>query len=358
MSSSTLNRFIIHQLVKGESEPRLAKETLDLNDDTISSLAEKILELFEKKTSVIYGIFRSKTQKFPLELKNSYQDKVSDDDFIALTESTMESMQLAMKNTAGTGGYITFIDYSKGINQYLLAVMIKNTKAFQLENLKPKEASRVDTTKLYQAININVQGYIKTFKAKDDEEIRSYVSFITKANEPSGYFLDAFSCKANVTPSKATTAAPKAAKEFLISCGVDKKTATKAYYDVVDLLIEHSEKPITISKIHRKVNEYIPHDLFEKKKDEFLAFSKDEAYQIPDEFLSKGKTATALRQIKGHGEGWELNFDKEMIGLKDKDVNKTFMYDMKNDLLYMPNLPEQLKDRILSELNIVNENDK
>lgn len=356
MSSANLSKFIIHELVKGESAPRLADEVLDLNQEVISSLAKQVIELFEKKTSVIYGVFKSSTQDFPNALSLSYQ-KNQNEDFISLTRSTMKSMQFAMSNTAGTGGYITFIEYSKGTIDYLLAVMIKNTKAFQLEKLKPKEAVRIDTSKLYQAININMPGYIKSLNKAADDGVRSYISFISKANEPSGYFLDAFSCKANVTPSKATAAAPRAAQNFLISCGVSKQVAKKAFYEVVDLLIENAEKPISINKIHLKVNQYLPDERYEELKDSFTAFAKSEDYQIPDVFQSKGKTAQGLRQIKGQGEGWELHFDKDMIGLKGKDVKKVFMYDSKLKQLYMPDIPEELKGRILTELNI-NENDE
>nr|WP_203565558.1 nucleoid-associated protein [Alteromonas profundi] len=181
---------------------------------------------------------------------------------------------------------------------------------------------------------------------------RFNISFVSKAGEPSGYFLDAFSCKANVTPAKATASAPKAARSFLLSVGVEKEKAKEAYYAVVDLLIESAEKPISISKIHRKVNEYLPENIYENTKDDFLAYAKNEEYQLPDTFQSKGTTARSLRQIKGEGEGWELNFDKDIIGLKGKDVDKSFMYDRDNDILYMPKIPSELKERIIQELGL------
>lgn len=358
MASYVLSKFVIHELVKGEDEPRLADELLDLSDTVISNLALEILELFDKKTSVIYGVFTSNAMKFPQKLK-SYQDNgTSDTEFLDTTKTTMTDMQLAMKNTSGTGGYITFIEYSKNNSTYLIAVMIKNTKAFELKKLKPKEATRVDTTKLYQAININIDSFIKQHAIKDLQSLKSYISFISKAGEPSGYFLDAFSCKANVTPAKATSSAPKAAQAYLESIGVDKDTAREAFYQVVDLLIEHAESPISISRIHRKVNEFIPENIYEDVKDDFLAFAKNEEYQIPDTFQSKGGTARSLRQIKGEGDGWELNFDKDIIGLKGKDVDKSFMYDEANDILYMPEIPHELKVRILEELGLLgNENE-
>ncbi|APD87297.1 hypothetical protein BM527_15030 [Alteromonas sp. Mex14] len=350
--SHVVSKFVIHELVKGEDEPRLASELLDVTDNVINDLAEEILELFDKKTSVIYGIFTSHNLKFPKSIK-SYRDCGNQNtDFLTTSQETMRDMQLAMKNTSGTGGYITFIEYIKQNATYVIAVMIKNTKAFELKELKPKEATRVDTTKLYQAININIDSFIRQHQTQKQEDLKSYISFVSKAGEPSGYFLDAFSCKANVTPAKATASAPKAARSFLLSVGVEKEKAKEAYYAVVDLLIESAEKPISISKIHRKVNEYLPENIYENTKDDFLAYAKNEEYQLPDTFQSKGTTARSLRQIKGEGEGWELNFDKDIIGLKGKDVDKSFMYDRDNDILYMPKIPSELKERIIQELGL------
>lgn len=354
-----LNKFIIHELVKDEAEPRLAEELLDLEEEVIDKLARKIMELFHKRTNIIWGVFKSTNHDYPTELKKIYQSALGMHDraFIDHTSDTMRSLRLKMSGTSGTGGYIAFIEYEEKGADYICAFMIKNTSAFRLEKLKPKSTTQVDTTKLYQAICINARSFIDS--VTDSGHQKSYIRFFSKASEPSGYFLDTFYCKNNVTPSVATKRAPAAVKAFLKEeCALPKDVVDKAYWTVVDYLIENINKPVPLQKINNIVNGYIPDDKIEALKDKFFTFAQGEKWQLPEQFQSQKNTALSLRLIKSGGDGWDVSFEKDMLGLKSDAVKKKFLYDDEKKELLITSLPIDFVRRIEEELNLLGEDGK
>ena len=354
-----LKKFIIHELVKEETDPILAEELLDLDDVVINKLAEKIMELFHKKTSVIWGVLKNLSYDFPLELKTTYQSPLAmcDRAFIDVTSKSMKRLREKMAGTAGTGGYIAFIEYEQKSVDYIAAFMIKNTEAFRLTKLKPESVTQVDTTRLYQAICVNTAAFMRDVVGENNG--RSYVRYFSKSSEPSGYFIDAFSCENNVTPSMATKKAPAAVKAFLIEeCGLSKDSSDKAHWEVVDFLIDNINKPVTLEKINNIVNKYIPEDKAEKLKDQFITYAQGEKWQIPEQFQPQKGTALSLRVIKSGGKGWDVSFEKDILGLKNDAGDKVFLYDKVKRELVITSLPVDLVRRIEEELNILDENGK
>ncbi|REL31415.1 nucleoid-associated protein [Thalassotalea euphylliae] len=200
-----ITNFIIHELIKHQNSD-IAKSVLDLSDPLVMSLAEDILNIYRNKVNVIWGKFQSSGQ-FP-RLLADYNDAYHQEGFYEVSTKAMDLLSDAISTTSGTGGYICFIEYqSKGDNRLLVA-MIKNTDGIKLTNLKPEQEIHVDLSKLYQALDINVSYYLNNLGKTELK--KSYIGFISKRGEPSGYFQLAFSCTDNITPSKAVKASPAA----------------------------------------------------------------------------------------------------------------------------------------------------
>ncbi len=349
---ATINRFIVHELIKN-TEPDMAKVLLRLDNPLVLKLADDVVNVYKKKTAVMWGKFKN-NGAFPLELQKLNKTDVSDAEFISLTDFVMQQLVLSMEHTSGTGGYICFIEYSSMKTHRLLVAMIKNTDGVKLTNLVPEEDIHVDISKLYQAIDINVLAY---FASIGEGDVESYLGFISKQGEPSGYFNEAFSSTDNITPNKAVAKAPQALKAFLGQHTEDKAVLKSAHDTLVKYLSDSVGKKASLGKINDIANAHLPEGSADNAKDGFIEFAKSDAWQIPEYFQPPKGAVGRLAKITFTTDDISLNFNRNLLGVtgKESDKQKPVLYNPANDEVVLNKLTPEFIQLMKSELNIKDE---
>ncbi|WP_332419018.1 nucleoid-associated protein [Vibrio metschnikovii] len=327
---ASIKRFVIHELFK-DKNPDVASEILNLENDVILKLAKDLVKIKDNRTAVLWGQFKGNGD-FPLKLKELDIDQTYEErnkTFLELTEKTMNSLYEEIVHTNSKGGYICFIEYKSFHDHRLMAAMITNTSGIKLTNLKPTSEVHVDLSKLHQAVDINMTGY---FKSLNDEYSKNYLSFIGKGKH-TDYFTSAFDCINKITPAKAVNKAPVVLKDFLSQFNVDNITQKNARAQLVKYLTDNIGKEVHLSKIEEIAVSHLPDSCTEEEKQSFIAFSKQDKYEMPATFEARKNNVDKLAKIYYSTESFSLNFDLEIIGLVgvEADSNKPILFNKDND---------------------------
>ncbi|ATI46113.1 nucleoid-associated protein [Vibrio sp. Vb2880] len=327
---ASIKRFVIHELFK-DKNPDVASEILNLENDVILKLAKDLVKIKDNRTAVLWGQFKGNGD-FPLKLKELDIDQTDEErnkTFLELTEKTMNSLYEEIVHTNSKGGYICFIEYKSFHDHRLMAAMITNTSGIKLTNLKPTSEVHVDLSKLHQAVDINMTGY---FKSLNDEYSKNYLSFIGKGKH-TDYFTSAFDCINKITPAKAVNKAPVVLKDFLSQFNVDNITQKNARAQLVKYLTDNIGKEVHLSKIEEIAVSHLPDSCTEEEKQSFIAFSKQDKYEMPATFEARKNNVDKLAKIYYSTESFSLNFDLEIIGLVgvEADSNKPILFNKDND---------------------------
>ncbi|MDF5574803.1 nucleoid-associated protein [Vibrio parahaemolyticus] len=327
---ASIKRFVIHELFK-DKNPDVASEILNLENDVILKLAKDLVKIKDNRTAVLWRQFKGNGD-FPLKLKELDIDQTDEErnkTFLELTEKTMNSLYEEIVHTNSKGGYICFIEYKSFHDHRLMAAMITNTSGIKLTNLKPTSEVHVDLSKLHQAVDINMTGY---FKSLNDEYSKNYLSFIGKGKH-TDYFTSAFDCINKITPAKAVNKAPVVLKDFLSQFNVDNITQKNARAQLVKYLTDNIGKEVHLSKIEEIAVSHLPDSCTEEEKQSFIAFSKQDKYEMPATFEARKNNVDKLAKIYYSTESFSLNFDLEIIGLVgvEADSNKPILYNKDND---------------------------
>lgn len=327
---ASIKRFVIHELFK-DKNPDVASEILNLENDVILKLAKDLVKIKDNRTAVLWGQFKGNGD-FPLKLKELDIDQTDEErnkTFLELTEKTMNSLYEEIVHTNSKGGYICFIECKSFHDHRLMAAMITNTSGIKLTNLKPTSEVHVDLSKLHQAVDINMTGY---FKSLNDEYSKNYLSFIGKGKH-TDYFTSAFDCINKITPAKAVNKAPVVLKDFLSQFNVDNITQKNARAQLVKYLTDNIGKEVHLSKIEEIAVSHLPDSCTEEEKQSFIAFSKQDKYEMPATFEARKNNVDKLAKIYYSTESFSLNFDLEIIGLVgvEADSNKPILFNKDND---------------------------
>lgn len=311
-----VRRFVIHELIKNKA-PKISPKLLDLENEFVAKLANNIVEVYHQKVNVVWGRFKPGGE-FPAEVKKLADVKVGDGDFKKLAVFSMERLHVEMESTAGTGGYICFIEYKRQGCNYFMVAMIKNTDGIKLDGLVPIGDIHVDLARLYQAININFDLYFKSLK---EELNKSYLGFIGKKGDPSDYFTDAFSGTDKVNPVQAVTKTHRALQSFLDQYTEDKTVKREAHDTLVSYLNENINKTVSLDKVNEIANAFLPKKHADKKN-KFIEYAKSDAWQIPDNFQAAASVVNRLAKIRVSEDDFSLVFRRTKLGVKGNPDHK------------------------------------
>lgn len=327
---AVIKRFVIHELFKDKT-PDTAKELLDLSNGIIHTLATDLVKTKDSRTAVLWGQFKG-TGDFPSKLKeldNRLSEEKGNTVFLDLSKSTMKSLYSEIVHTNSKGGYICFIEYESNRDCRVMAAMITNTAGIKLTKLKPTKEIHVDISKLHQAVDVNASGY---FKSLTGENNKNYLSFIGKGKQ-TDYFTNAFDCINKITPAKAVHKAPEVLKDFLAQFDVDNATQKSARAQLVKYLTDNIDKEVHLSKINEIAVSHLPERCTEEEKNSFIAFSKQDKYEMPATFQARKSNVEKLAKIYYATDAFNLNFDLENIGLfgVEADSDKPILFNKDND---------------------------
>lgn len=353
---------VIHHLRKEPKQPIqlpvIKRVTLNSESDSVRKLVEGVLNLYgTKDNNAIFGTFANTLEEkgfFPGKFEEFRQSRQIDTDFIALTETAMNSLQAKAGDVNfASGGYILFASYVSDNKPFLLVAMIKQREGIQLnDNLEPIGVKELDLSKLHQAARINIERYLAHENAdKEDKEQFSYLSFVSpRSNQSaSGYFIKALGCSGGVAASRATDTACKEMSKFFRSKPELKDKAPDLKADVFSYLREcySEQRAATINDLTSVARKHLPADYDDEKRtlleQELAEYLNSENVQLPKEFRVHLATINKHAKVKIKAANWQIQFEKHALG---DDENAEIWFDKVNSRLVINNLSAEIKSAI------------
>lgn len=370
MEGLEIHNAVIHQLVKEQHQriqPSVTRSTvLDPAHDAVVSTISGVIAVYGKKNnSAHYGIFKTGEGRgaFPdaFEAYADLSEELPDENqFLDLSIIAMERLyDKASSETAASGGYILFADYSLG-NQgrSFLIAMVKQKKGITLNStLEPEELMHLDLSRLNQAAKVSflkLRDYLNT-PPSDRAELGNYLSFVSSGSTKtaSGYFVMALGCSEGTASAQATRTLVQETRRFFRETEGLSSSRNAFNKSLVEYLgrKENTRTSVKLVEIEQIIRRHIPDEMAERADElaeEILARLNSEEFSVPVEFPVSKSALTRITQIKGGTDSWSMSFDKGALG---DAPGADIYYDRDNELLIIQNIPEGLKEMVLSELD-------
>ncbi|WP_369789575.1 nucleoid-associated protein [Rouxiella sp. WC2420] len=353
--SFKLRHCVIHDLIKESGkqavETKIKTKVLPNNDIYVQTLIEELYGLIGKKESqAARGTFDSNIDvyKVPAAFNKYYESNSTSEDFISFSKTCMNELSKQAKDPhriAASGGAIVFSHFEVKGSNYFLVTMIKQKDALGLnDDLIPVRTVEIDLSKIHQAARINYDRYFNHITSQDEDK-PNYLAFVSpKSNiDASGYFVSALGCSDSLPPSKATELALTGVRQFF-EANVDLKPFKQPAYEAVFTYLKEKANGETasINDIEHVVRGIVPPKLGDviNNLSEFL---NSDDIGLPNEFGVSQATLTRRSRVRTKSDGWELVFEKRVLGTRD---GADIRYVKAENKIIISNLDDDTKAKI------------
>lgn len=301
-----MEHAIIHRLTKARgqnSQVHLRDQELDISSPPLERLMDEIREIYEK-TGKSRGVFEDDLTNFPFQrMIDQFLDQA--DNFVKFTGDAMRYFKYTIdQENFATGGYILFVLYQEGQNQFLMVAMLNDVTgtAIEKDNLEVIDIVHLDTKHLHLAARLNISFW-------KSEEQKQYLSFIKGrgAGDVSRYFLKFLGCTDYSNSRDQTKKLKEAIDAFCVDRGFDqaKKKAIK------QKIFEHCEEK-------RKKKESVSLETLsflvdEEKPDEFLIFANSDDIGLDSIFEPHRDMLRTFQFFTLEKQGVKLSFNKNLL---------------------------------------------
>lgn len=362
-----INKVVIHELIKEQhrpiQKPNIRSAVLDGKKEIIKTLVQSVVDLYgSRNNNAHFGTFKTDKTRgdFP-DAFTAYSNlsRPTDDNFLDITKDAMDALYTkAEYESASSGGYILFVDYSlPQSGRFFLIVMIKQKSGIMLSKaLEPKELIQLDLDKIHQAARINFSKFSAYMAAPDHDRLElSYLSFISKktGESASGYFIGALGCSAGIASSKATANIIREGTGFFRSQATLRAHANEFRERLIGYLDQQQRSGLSVklTEVESLARSYMPADepnIADQLANEFISHLNGEEHAIPAEFPVHKPTLTRHTHIITKTENFELKFERAALGnSEDADI----YYDNDNGRIIISSLPKDLIQEIKEELD-------
>jgi len=331
-----VKNIIIHQLLKEAGkkavDAKSATQVLTISDRE-RLFMEKIDESYYKKSEIIHGIFSGDFPKFKELLLEYIEGKNS---FYNFSTSVMEHYKETLEDTiAATGGYMILCEYTKLKKDLLLVLMINNKEGYvvnetdlSLSNIRNLELHKVDI-----ACSINLTDW-KAIENEDPSDRKTYLSFVKGLKDISLYFMQFIDVDNKNTSIESTNRLLKAIDEFAKREGwdIDRKIQRKDAVCLYCLNRMDEKREILLSDISAIMDPDNP--------EKFQDLATEDEFGVSSVISGNKAKLKQLKRITYKDDNLRLEFDTNLF------LNKTIIYDEKNNKLTIKNIPELLKQQI------------
>lgn len=366
MPELSIHKVVIHELIKEQHGPiqpsTLRDQTLDSSNEIVEKLVTGITTLYGRRNNAAhYGTFREAEGRgtFPdIFIGYSNIATPTNEMFLTLSKVAMEALyQKAENQTAASGGYMLFVDYSNQHGRYFLIAMIKQKEGITLSTqLEPEELIQLDLNRLHQAARISfgkLSGYLVA-----EPEARmdlSYLSFVSPSTSKTaaGYFVTALGCATGVAAARATETLIKESYTFFNNDEHLKRHKKSFKSDLLTYLNEKqqsgtSAKLSEIEELARRYMTATESQTIDDMADAFVSHLNSEEHAVPVEFPVNKPALTKYTHIYYRSENWEIKIARRVIS---EDESAQICYDREHGRLIFNNIPTQVKELIESELS-------
>lgn len=367
MADLRIHKAIVHRLNKDQHQQiqgsTIRSSVLDSANESVIKLVSRIVSQYATKSNTAnFGCFKEGEGRgvFPDAFINYYNlQEWNDQSFIDLSKVAMESLySFAALQTASSGGYIFFADYSRVEHgRFFIVVMIKQTEGFRMSsNLEPEELLQLDLSKLHQAARISF-GKLAGFLAADESDRVdfNYLSFISPVSNKAaaGYFVTGLGCYKGTASSKATDQLIRESVQFFKDEGVDFNKRRTLKQGIIDLLADkiRSGDTVKISEVDAIARQYMKeteNETIEDQSDRFIEHLNSEDVAVPNEFKPSKSAVKKHTYITHSATNWEIKIKRDSIS---EDQSAQICYDREGERLIIKNIPVSLKEDIENQLN-------
>lgn len=309
----------IHDIVK-------KVHLLDISLPAVLNLVSGINNLIGKPGgTVTYGQFGTDGRQglFPDSFRQYTEANLNEISFLQLSHSAIDELiKTAREEALSTGGHILVSTYVQNNQPYSMVAMIKQKGGVVLnEEYIPTDILEIDTTKIHQAVRININRYkLDTGDNgidNGDGDDQNYLCFVgnSRSNSASAYFVKALGCTKGMASSRATGNAIRSVQKYFQNKGMSRKLSSKAKYAVIDYLTRKLEakEPATLDEICHEILSQIPAEEMDKCSD-MREYLNGEEGKVPEQFTIHPATLRKNAKIKGEASKWSLLFDITALG--------------------------------------------
>jgi len=332
----SVSSIVVHKVNKigGQKATslKLAEKILNIGKQEIHFVADT-RKSFQNRSKPTYGIFDTSNQfnHFHAELKKYIAKEV---DFLTFSQQSMAFYESEISKSApATGAFVVFADYiyTDNNDRYLLIFSINNKQAYNLSesDLTIKHILSLDLSRLDVAALLNITRWQKHVNG-EDEQLRTYLSFIKGKKKLSDYFLDFIGCADKSTNADSSKLLRTALNKYLDEKGFpdkEKKAKRKLVYDYCMSCIRE-KREVLLDQISYLLNE--------EDHEEFARFASAEEYGVGEIIKPDNKILKSLQYIDYHSEDLTISFNKSKL------VKREVTYNKKNQSLTITHLPADL----------------
>lgn len=329
----TTHRFIVHIMEKEQQGAATLfpcpseKPVQQASRDLVNALTKR----YSGRAGKGYGKFEDDRDSYPM-------GNIVDDYFVNTTHSFFDT-SIRMLNhlkaraddeVMSTGGYVIIAHNEVNGNHYLMVAILTSASGSTVQDFDIQESEYLDIAKLRVAGRIDLTGKV--------EGKERYISFLKGQNSVAGYFKKFLGCNDILIAKQETTKLRNALLEF----ATEREFEPEAREEFLNRAHEQ------LKSLNRSGETFdtqiFANELWPTDPDLLVAKLTNEELEFSDGFVPDGTVIRGLISFKGKSRHWSLKFER--AALHDGSVQ----YDSENDKLILTEIPDTLRDEILSEL--------
>ncbi|WP_337030375.1 nucleoid-associated protein [Pantoea agglomerans] len=331
--NTILRHFVVHIMNKEQrGNASLLPSPEEKNVQAASQrLADDLTEKYSGRASKGYGKFEDNLDNFPMKgIVNDYF-VTKEVDFYSTSIRMLEHLKArADEETMSTGGFVIIAHTETDDNQFLLVAILTSAIGATVHDFDIQTSEYLDIAKLRVAGRIDVTGWLS---GKDH-----YISFLKGQNAVAAYFRKFLGCNDILLAKEETTKL----KDALIDFANERNLQAE---EREEFLNKSHERLKQLSKSSNQFDtQTFANELWPAEPELLVNKLASEDLEFSDGFVPDSNIIRALVSFKGRSQHWSLNFDRAALH------DGTVYYDEENNRLILKDVPDTLKDEILSEL--------
>lgn len=331
--ANTTHKFIVHIMNKEQQgQAAIVRCPAEKPVQQASQiLSDALTDRYSGRAGKGYGKFEDDRDSFPM-------GNIVDDYFVNRTHSFYDtSIRMinhlkarADEELMSTGGYVIIAHNEVNANHFLMVAILTSAVGSTVHNFDIQESEYLDIAKLRVAGRIDLTG------RQDGKE--RYISFLKGQNSVAGYFKKFLGCNDILIAKQETTKL----RDALLSFATERNLEPE---EREDFLNRAHEKLKTLNRSGETFDtQTFANELWPAEPELLVSKLTNEELEFSDGFVPDGTVIRGLVSFKGKSRNWSLKFERAALH------NGSVQYVAENDKLILSEIPDTLREEILSEL--------
>lgn len=331
----TTHHFIVHIMNKEQHDIASLVESPD--EKPVQAASEKmIFDLTEKysgRAGKGYGRFEDDRDSYPMSnIVNDYFISHNSNFYETSLRMVRHLKARADDEQMSTGGFVFISHIEVNNNHYLLVAILTSAIGSTVSNFDIQSSEYLDIAKLRVAGRIDLTGL--------EEGKERYISFLKGQNNVAAYFKKFLGCNDILIAKQETTKLRDALLQFATERGLPPEARD-------DFLNKAHERLKELNKNGEPFeSETFANEMWPEQPDLLVSKLAEDDLQFSDGFVPDGTVIRGLVSFKGKSKHWSLKFER--TALHEGSV----IYEPQTDKLILNEIPDTLRDEILAELGV------